>query len=69
MENNRNSASGQFFICHGNAPFLDQRYTVFGDVLEGMHVVDRIAQVPVNPEDNNRPIEDVIMQRVRVIKD
>ncbi len=69
MENNRNSASGQFFICHGDAPFLDQRYTVFGDVLEGMHVVDRIAQVPVNPDDNNRPIEDLIMQRVRVIKE
>ena len=67
--NEINSAKGQFFICLEDATFLDEQYTIFGKVIEGMDVVDRIAQVPVNTEDNDRPVEDVMMQRVRVIKE
>ena len=39
------SASSQFFIMHENAPHLDTQYAAFGQVVEGMEVVDRIATV------------------------
>ena len=49
----------------GGAPFLDQEYTVFGRVIEGIEVIDKIAGVRTKPGD--RPVEDVIM-KIRVIK-
>jgi len=39
-----NSANSQFFICFKPAPFLDRQYTVFGKVLEGMEIVDKIKR-------------------------
>ncbi len=39
------SASSQFFICHGDATFLDGQYAGFGKVIEGMEVVDEIAKI------------------------
>jgi peptidylprolyl isomerase len=36
------SANSQFFICFGDAPFLDGKYTAFGEVVSGMDVVDKI---------------------------
>ena len=41
-----NSAGSQFFICHRDAPWLDGAYTIFGKVVENIHVVDLIAQTP-----------------------
>jgi peptidyl-prolyl cis-trans isomerase B (cyclophilin B) len=38
------SANSQFFICFKAAPFLDRQYTVFGKVLEGMDLVDKIKK-------------------------
>ncbi len=49
----------------GGTPFLDQDYTVFGKLIDGMEVLDAIAKVQTAPGD--RPLEDVIM-KVRVIK-
>ncbi|MDG2449852.1 MAG: peptidylprolyl isomerase [Saprospiraceae bacterium] len=46
-------------------PFLDRQYTIFGQVLEGMEVIDKIAAVQTNPQD--RPLKDVTM-KIRVIK-
>ncbi|MEL7608142.1 MAG: peptidylprolyl isomerase [Bacillota bacterium] len=43
---NPNSAGSQFFIMHEDAPHLDGQYAAFGSVIEGMDVVDRIAQTP-----------------------
>ena len=40
---NPDSASSQFFIMHENAPHLDAQYAAFGEVTEGMDVVDKIA--------------------------
>ena len=49
---NPNSANSQFFICFGDASFLDGNYTVWGQVLEGMEFVDNITkgEPPQNPD-------------------
>ncbi len=39
-----NSANSQFFICFKDSPFLDRQYTVFGKVIEGMEIVDKIKK-------------------------
>jgi peptidylprolyl isomerase/peptidyl-prolyl cis-trans isomerase B (cyclophilin B) len=39
---NPNSAGSQFYICHGDTPHLDKQYTVFGQTIEGLDVVDKI---------------------------
>jgi peptidylprolyl isomerase len=39
-----NSANSQFFICFAEAPFLNHQYTVFGEVISGMDVVDKIKK-------------------------
>jgi peptidyl-prolyl cis-trans isomerase B (cyclophilin B) len=49
----------------GGTPFLDMQYTVFGKVISGFDVIDKIAEVETKPGD--RPVEDVIMN-IRVIK-
>ena len=53
------------YLQSGGTPFLDRDYTVFGQVIEGLEVIDRIAAVATEPGD--RPKEDVKM-KVRVIK-
>ncbi|MCH8287311.1 peptidylprolyl isomerase, partial [candidate division KSB1 bacterium] len=61
-----NSAGSQFFIMHAVSPNLDGQYTVFGEVIEGMEIVDMIAAAPKDM--NNRPNENIYVKRVRVIK-
>ena len=56
---NIDSASSQFFICHDNAPFLDGQYTVFGQLISGIEVVDEIVNSERDPRDN--PIDRVEM--------
>ena len=51
----------------GGTPFLDGQYTVFGEVVEGMDVIDKIASVPTNRNFGDRPEEDVVMN-VKIIK-
>jgi peptidyl-prolyl cis-trans isomerase B (cyclophilin B) len=60
-----NSASSQFFICHADATFLDGQYAAFGHVVEGMEVVDRIANVQTDGMD--RPRIDMTMEKVTLI--
>ena len=55
-----NSAGSQFFIMHQNAPHLDGQYAAFGKVIEGMDVVDEIANAETLPGD--RPFQD---QRIK----
>ena len=43
-----NSAGSQFFICHKDAPWLDGKYTIFGEVIENIHVIDHIANSPTD---------------------
>jgi peptidylprolyl isomerase len=48
---NPNSANSQFFICFGDASFLDRQYTVWGEVESGMEYVDALpkGEPPANP--------------------
>lgn len=58
------SAGSQFFIMHKNSPHLDGLYAAFGKVIEGMEVVDQIAETKTDYMD--RPLEPQVMKKVTV---
>ena len=53
----RESSGSQFYICHVETPMLDGNYTIFGETIAGMDVVDKIATTPTAPGD--RPLKDI----------
>ena len=59
------SAGSQFFICVADAPFLDGKYTAFGEVESGMGAADKIVNVKKDANDN--PLEAVPM-KVRIVE-
>ena len=60
-----NETQRQLYTTVGGSPHLDGQYTVFGEVVEGMDVVDKIAAMPVGP--NNRPKTDIHVW-MRIVK-
>lgn len=62
---NPDSAGSQFFICVSDAPWLDKKYTVFGEVTKGLDVVDKIVSQPRDRRDN--PDERIEME-VKIIE-
>ena len=61
----KDSASSQFFIMHHDSPHLDGEYAAFGKVIEGLDVVDRIANEKTSFDD--QPLNKVVIETI-VIK-
>jgi peptidyl-prolyl cis-trans isomerase B (cyclophilin B) len=62
-------AEREVYKTIGGAPHLDQNYTVFGEVVKGLNVVDSIANTPTSGRSGgDRPIEDVRIIKARLIK-
>jgi peptidyl-prolyl cis-trans isomerase B (cyclophilin B) len=62
---NPDSAGSQFFICVADAPFLDRQYTVFGEVVSGMEVADKIVSQSRDKRDNP---DERIEVKVRIVE-
>ena len=63
--NDPNSAGSQFFICHGDPRFLDNQYTVFGKLIKGDDVLEKIATTATEPPD--RPVKRVNVESVKIV--
>jgi peptidyl-prolyl cis-trans isomerase B (cyclophilin B) len=61
---NPNSAGSQFFVMHKTSPHLDGQYAAFGKVIEGLEVVNAIAETQTDYSD--RPLEKQMMKSVTV---
>jgi cyclophilin family peptidyl-prolyl cis-trans isomerase len=65
MANSGPNTNGcQFFITVAQTPWLNGRHTIFGQVVEGYDIVERIATVPTGTQD--RPVEDVVIDRITI---
>ena len=58
------SAGSQFFICHGDAKFLDRQYTAFGQLIKGEDVLDKIATTRTTSPD--RPVRRMNLESVEI---
>ena len=64
-------AGSQFFIMHSAKPYLDNQYTAFGKVTDGMEVVDKIANVKTyqnDPRLRDHPVKPVVIKKVEVYR-
>jgi len=61
-----NSAGSQFFLMVASAPHLDGQYTVYGQVIEGMDVVDKIVSLPRDARDNPKPENPAIIESATI---
>jgi peptidyl-prolyl cis-trans isomerase B (cyclophilin B) len=58
----------QVYRTNGGTPQLDQNYTVFGEIVSGLAIVDSIAAEPTSRTPPDRPVKDVRIIKVRLIK-
>ncbi len=56
------------YVKYGGVPHLDGGYTVFGEVLEGLDVVDKIQNVATDKGNNDRPLQDIIIKKATIVK-
>jgi peptidyl-prolyl cis-trans isomerase B (cyclophilin B) len=67
--NDPDSAGSQFFICLGDASFLDRKYTAFGKVIQGDDVLGRLGDTPVGASgggEKSKPAQRVELKSVRI---
>ncbi|XP_075737152.1 peptidyl-prolyl cis-trans isomerase-like 3 isoform X23 [Rhipicephalus microplus] len=62
--NGPNTNASQFFITYAKQPHLDQKYTVFGKVIDGLDTLEELEKVPVNPK--YRPLRDIKLNSVTI---
>jgi peptidyl-prolyl cis-trans isomerase A (cyclophilin A) len=62
----RDTNGSQFFITEAAVGLEARDYTIFGQVLEGLDVVRKIARVPKTPNDKDRPLTPVVMEKVTI---
>jgi peptidyl-prolyl cis-trans isomerase B (cyclophilin B) len=60
-----NSAGSQFFICHGSPRQLDNQYTVFGKLIKGDDVLEKIATTPTEGPD--RPVKRMTIESIKIV--
>jgi peptidyl-prolyl cis-trans isomerase B (cyclophilin B) len=58
------SAGSQFFIMHKDGTYLDGQYAAFGETIEGIEVVDKVAAVRTSP--NDRPLTPVVINTITI---
>ncbi|MFM7742042.1 MAG: peptidylprolyl isomerase [Verrucomicrobiota bacterium] len=61
------SAGSQFFICHGDASFLNNKYTAFGRLVAGEEVLNKIANIPCVGMERSTPTERVEITGVEIL--
>jgi peptidyl-prolyl cis-trans isomerase A (cyclophilin A) len=54
----------QFFVTVAATPWLDDHHTIFGEVVEGMDVVNKISEARTGPRD--KPVEDIVLKSVKI---
>lgn len=63
------AAHREVYKTLGGAPHLDQNYTIFGEVIKGLNVIDSIAATPTSKgNDRDRPLEDVMIVKMKLVR-
>ncbi|OAA58046.1 peptidyl-prolyl cis trans isomerase [Niveomyces insectorum RCEF 264] len=65
----KDTNTSQFFITYRAAKHLDRKHTIFGQVVGGLDVLDRMEAAPVDKDRGDRPVDDIVIQDVVVYLD
>ena len=65
--NDPDSAGSQFFVVHGDASFLDGKYSAFGKLIKGEEVLEKIANTPTGQAAQDRPNKKMVIESVKIV--